>query len=200
MKNKVLKIGIVGLGRGLVANCLIKRKDVRISAICDRCDDKLMSGHKKVSEEIKRCGRKYTVKVYSDFDELLQSDVDALFIATDADNHVPLVIKAMEAGKHVICEIPAINSTEEAVALKECVKSHPNLKYMAAENCLYWAFIETWDQMYKDGMLGRAIYAEGAYIHARDRRKKNHGNVALAVCVRFPKKRKGRLRKKLQKV
>ena len=173
MKNKKLKFGIVGLNRGLIAKCLIKRGDIVLSAICDKREDRLIEAQRIIAEEIKRQGRKYTVKAYTSFDEMLKSDVDAMLIATDADKHTPLVIKAMEAGKHVISEIPAIDSIKEARELKACVKAHPELKYMMAENCLYWAFIETWREMYREGMLGEAVYAEGAYLHAYDWRDKD---------------------------
>ena len=171
MKKRILKFGIVGLNRGLIAKCLARRDDVVISAICDVREDRILSARNTLTEEMKKYDKKYSVREYSSFDEMLKGDVDAILIATDADKHTPLVIKAMEAGKHVISEIPAIDSIEEARELKACVKAHPELKYMMAENCLYWAFIETWKQMYKDGMLGKAVYAEGAYIHNSDWRK-----------------------------
>ena len=169
---KTVKLGVVGLCRGLVAKSLIKRKDVILSAICDKRQDRLDSAAEIISNEIKKCGRRYSFKSFLSFDEMLASDIDAVYIATDADYHVPLVKKAMDAGKHVISEIPAIDTIEEARELKACVSAHPNLKYMLAENCTYWAFIETWKQMYSDGMLGEAVYAEGAYLHAMDWRDK----------------------------
>ena len=180
MKKRIIKFGIVGLNRGLIAKCLIKRDDVIISAICDRREDRILSARKIIADEMKKYGKTYSVREYSSFDEMLKGDVDAILIATDADKHTPLVIKAMEAGKHVISEIPAIDSIEEARELKACVKAHPSLKYMLAENCLYWAFIETWRQMYRDGMLGKAVYAEGAYIHTSDWRKKDPERIERA--------------------
>ena len=173
MVKEIIKFGVVGLNRGMIAKCLIRREDAMLSAICDKRPDRLEAARKKLADEMKKHGKDYTVWEYSDFDKMLESDIDAVYIATDADYHVPLVIKAMEAGKHVISEIPAIDSIEEVRALKECVNSHPELKYMLAENCCYWAFLETWRQMYREGMLGRAIYAEGAYLHGMDWRKKD---------------------------
>ena len=52
--------------------------------------------------------------------------------------------------------------------LKELVNSHPELIYMAAENCCYWAFIQTWRKMHKDGLFGEIAYAEAEYLHALD--------------------------------
>jgi predicted dehydrogenase len=105
---------------------------------------------------------------YSDYDEMLKSDIDAVIVATEAIYHVPIVKKAMEAGKHVLSEIPSINSLEEAHELKSIVSAHPDLIYMAGENCCYWAFIETWKKMREQGDFGEIVYAEAEYLHARD--------------------------------
>jgi predicted dehydrogenase len=45
--------------------------------------------------------------------------VDALVIASPARTHAPLVIEALQAGKHVLVEKPLALSTAEAVALAE---------------------------------------------------------------------------------
>lgn len=177
MNKKVVKLGVVGLRRGLVAKHLIKYDTVELCAICDRDEQTLKEAMTEISEAQRKAGKEYPVAMFSSFDELLESDVDAFYIATGANSHVPYVIRAMEKGKHVISEVPAIDSVEEAKALKDCVKAHPELKYMLAENCLYWAFLETWRQMYRDGMLGEAVYAEGTYLHGMDWMKKDPSKI-----------------------
>ena len=172
MNRKTVRLGVCGLRRGLVAKKLVKFDGVEICALCDRDEEILKKAVAEIEEEQEKAGKSYAVKAYTSFDELIASDVDAVYIATAATEHVTYVVKAMESGKHVISEVPAINSLEEARRLKECVTSHPELKYMLAENCLYWAFLEMWKQMYRDGMLGEAVYAEGAYLHGMDWMKK----------------------------
>lgn len=168
MSEKVIKLGVVGLGRGMsVARDILQEKRVRLTAICDR--------NPKEMDEALKILEKYEygdVPTYAEFDDMIvDADMDAVYIATDAIYHVPYVIRCLEAGKHVISEIPAVNSVEEARRLKEAVKRHPHLKYMAAENCFYWAFIQMWKQMYDEGKLGEAIYAESEYIHGHDWRE-----------------------------
>lgn len=168
MSKKVVKLGVVGLIRGLyVAKEVLGESRVRLTAICDKNEECLRAAEKELAD------RPYEgVVSYTDFDEMLRdADIDAVFVATDAICHVPFVIRALDAGKHVISEIPAVNSIEEAKALKEAVARHPELKYMAGENCCYWAFIQMWKQMYDEGRLGEAIYAESEYIHSRDFRE-----------------------------
>ena len=59
-------------------------------------------------------------------------------------------------------------TVEEAKELKAACEAHPELTYMAAENCCYWAFIETWKKMREDGLFGDIAYAEAEYLHALD--------------------------------
>ena len=168
MDKNAVKLAVVGLGRGFqVAKDVLGEKAVRLTAICDRDPEKLSEAENYLSS----CGYG-EVESFSDFDEMLRNGIfDAIFIATDAVCHVPYAIRALDAGKHVISEIPAVNSVEEVKELKAAVKRHPELKYMTGENCCYWAFIQMWKRMYDEGRLGEAVYAESEYIHSGDWRE-----------------------------
>ena len=131
MENKVVKLGVVGLKRGAyVAWTLIGDKNVVIRAIADRDPEAL----KACKEDYERNGVKDFL-CFDNIEDLLKSDIDAVYIATDKPLHTKHTLMALEAGKHVISEIPAIETFEEAKILRDAVKAHPNLKYMAAENC-----------------------------------------------------------------
>ena len=170
MNNKILKLGVVGLGRGKqVALELTAEKNVKITAICDKNPELL----ELAVTDFTKAGFS-GFECFNTFDEMIEkADVEAVYIATDAIYHVPYVIKALDSGKHVISEIPSVNSIEEAKQLKAAVQRHPELKYMTGENCCYWAFIQAWKSMYDEGKLGKAIYAESEYIHGCDIREKS---------------------------
>lgn len=51
-------------------------------------------------------------------DELLASDCDAVYVATPADCHCEQVIRAAEAGKHVLCEKPLGMTVEEGEKMR----------------------------------------------------------------------------------
>ena len=162
MENKVVKLGVVGLKRGgYVAGTVIGDKNVVIRAIADVDPVSL----KECKENYEKKGAKDFL-CFDNYEDLLKSDVDAVYIATDKPLHTKHTLMALEAGKHVISEIPAIETLEEAKILRDAVKSHPNLKYMAAENCFYWAFIESWKKMREDGKFGEVLYAESEYLHS----------------------------------
>ena len=162
MKDKIVKLGVVGLKRGAyVAWTLIGDTNVVIRAIADS-DPKTLQACK---EDYEKNGVT-DLLCFDSIEELLKSDIDAVYIATDKPLHTKHTVMALEAGKHVLSEIPSIETIEEVKILRDAVKAHPKLKYMAGENCFYWAFIEAWKRMYEDGKLGDILYAESEYLHA----------------------------------
>lgn len=71
--------------------------------------------------------------VYSSYEALLADpEIDAVYIPLPNHLHVPWSIKALQAGKHVLCEKPiALTSAEATELLNESLK-HPDLKVMEA--------------------------------------------------------------------
>ena len=165
MARRKIKIGCIGLGgRGAgMYKMWIKNPDVIPYAVCDQNPEKLEQMKKTLEGE----GLK-DIKYFTTIDEFLKSDVEAVLVATDVATHSEISIQCLDAGKHVLCEIPNIASMEEAKKLNRAVKAHPELKFMVGENCCYWAFINTWKKLYEDGKLGDAVYAESDYIHYHD--------------------------------
>lgn len=67
-------------------------------------------------------------KKYKHHEEMLASpDIDAVVIATPDHWHVPIAIKAIQAGKHVYCEKPMSHNIAETYALREVVRANPNV-------------------------------------------------------------------------
>ena len=162
MEKKIVKLGVVGLKRGAyVAWTLIGDDNVVIRAVADSDPETL----RLCKEDYEKNGVKDFL-CFDSIEELLKSDVDAVYIATDKPLHTKHAIMALEAGKHVLSEIPVVETLEEAKLLREAVKAHPELKYMAAENCFYWEFIQEWKRMHEAGRFGDILYAESEYLHA----------------------------------
>lgn len=156
-----LRVGIVGMHRGLhLMSNLLDNPNVIIGAVCDANDQRLQRGVDLVRTKQPNA----PCAAYRRFEELLGAPVDALLIATDAALHVDMSIQAIQAGKHVLSEVPAIHSLEEAQALYRAVKQSDRM-YMLAENCCFWAFIEAWRNMHRSGRLGDIWYAEAEYLH-----------------------------------
>ncbi|MGH2521608.1 MAG: Gfo/Idh/MocA family protein [Anaerolineales bacterium] len=72
-------------------------------------------------------------KAYGSYEELLADpDVDAIYNPLPNHLHVPWSIRALEAGKHVLCEKPIALTAAEAQTLVDAARQHPRLKVMEA--------------------------------------------------------------------
>lgn len=119
------------------------------------------------------------------YEELLaDSDIDAIYIPLPNHLHIPWTIKALEAGKHVLCEKPIGLSSAEARHLLERAKEFPHLKVMEAFMYRFhpqWLFVK---KLIDDKRIGdvRTIQAFFSYFNddpENIRNKKNIGGGGL---------------------
>ena len=72
-------------------------------------------------------------KAYGTYEDMLADpEIEAVYNPLPNHLHVPLSIKALEAGKHVLCEKPISLDTAEAQYLLDESKKYPHLKIMEA--------------------------------------------------------------------
>jgi len=104
-----LKVGVIGCGSIAQNRHLIEyqmNEKVEIVAVCDI-----------VLERAENMAALYQAKAYDDYEKVLQADVDAFSVCLPNYLHAPVSIKALQAGKHVLCEKPMAISSEEAVEM-----------------------------------------------------------------------------------
>ena len=110
-----IRIGVLGAGQIAQAahfESCTKARNADLAAICEVADDlreRMAATH----------GVAKTYAVYDDM--LADPDIDAVIIATADAFHVPASMRALEAGKHVLCEKPVGVTVEEVETLKEAV-------------------------------------------------------------------------------
>lgn len=150
----MLKVGIVGV-RGLSTLLGFRAMaDVEITALCD-LDEALLA------ERSKKHGIGKTYRIYED---MLESDIDAVVIATPMQCHVPQAIAALEAGKHVLSEVTAGVTMDELWWLKEAVEKSGKT-YMYAENYCYTPEVQLVRALVDMGKFGEVYYGDGEYLH-----------------------------------
>jgi predicted dehydrogenase len=75
----------------------------------------------------------------TDFDELLSwDDVDAVDICVPTPDHVDLAIKALKAGKHVICEKPLARTSSDAQRIADAAAAAAKGLFMPAMCIRFW--------------------------------------------------------------
>ena len=105
---------------------------------------------------------------YGSYEALLDDpDVDAVYIPLPNDLHVPWSVRALRAGKHVLCEKPVALSAEQAEELKVEADRHPELKIMEA---FMYRFHPQWiraKDLVDDGAVGelRSIQSFFSYFN-----------------------------------
>jgi len=152
-----LKVGIVGVSRGGSYMRHYHRNDrTEITALCD-LDEKRLAD----------CGKDLELsdsQLFTDYDAFLNTDIDIVVVGTPIPFHAEQVVKALEAGKHVLSEVTMANTVEGCKAVYEAAKK-AKTKYMLAENYMYFHFIKQWKKYVEGGYIGNIHYAEAEYIH-----------------------------------
>ena len=92
---------------------------------------------------------------YGSYETLLEDpDLDAVYIPLPNDQHVRWSIRALEAGKHVLCEKPIGLSAAQGRDLVEAARRHPRLKVMEAmmyRHHLQWRKVK---ELVETGQIG----------------------------------------------
>ena len=153
-----VKIGVIGGGRG---KSMIRygreASNAQLVAICDFRDDVLDRMKKECGED--------GISYYSDYDEFLKHDMDAVVLANYANQHAPFAIKAMKAGKHVFSEVLPVQTLKEAVELIETVEETGKV-YAYGENYCFMSAPYEMRKLYRQGLIGEFEYGEGEYVHS----------------------------------
>lgn len=150
---KEIKIGVVGVRRGMSFAHNAGYAGMKLVAICDIWEEKL-----------KEAGKSLNVATYTDYDKFLEHDMDGVVLANYFHQHAPFAIKALKAGKHVLSETACNSTLAEGVELCRTVEK-TGLIYMLAENYPYTVFNMEMKRLYKSGEIGEVTYAEGEYNH-----------------------------------
>ncbi len=151
-----VKIGIIGAGSISEYHIRAFRKlnEVEIIALCD-----------VNKERANNLASKYGIKtVYEKAEDIFaNTEIDAVTICVWNKLHAELSIKALKAGKHVLCEKPMALNSKEAERMVEAEKNSGKL--------LMLGLVRRFDvkaraakEIITNGELGNIYYAKAAYL------------------------------------
>lgn len=152
---KKLRVAILGLGRGYAhLRNFMRVEDAEVIGAADR------------QEWIRERARQFApdLPVVAEFEELLAMEPDAVVVATNGRLQARHTIQALEAGCHVLSEVPGCFTVEEAHHIVATVQ-RTGRQYMLAENSAFMDFLRYRRRWVLDGRMGEISLAEGEYLH-----------------------------------
>lgn len=106
MTEKSIRVGLIGAGWGARTHlpAFLELPGVEMVAVC--------TAHQETAEETAR--RFGVPKAYWDYHHLVRDqDIDLVSVASRVSLHYPIVMEALKAGKHILCEWPlALNARQ----------------------------------------------------------------------------------------
>lgn len=133
------------------------------------------------AEKAQSAARRLTIpKAYGSYEELLADrEIDAIYNPLPNHLHVEWTIKALEAGKHVLCEKPIGVNLQEALQLQRAAQKHPKLKLMEAfmyRHHPQWAAVK---ELLKNGNIGelKSIHAVFTYYNVDPANIRNQADI-----------------------
>jgi predicted dehydrogenase len=162
---ETVRVGVIGLGmRGPGAvQRLMHIEGVEIVALCDLHLDRV----ERTQRILVNAGRPEAATYYGPdgWRELVRrDDLDLIYIAADWRLRGEMIVYAVENGKHVATEHPGAVTMEELWNIVNAAEKHRKHVFLLA-NVVYNGFELTTLNMIQQGVFGKILYAEGAYIH-----------------------------------
>lgn len=140
------RVGIIGSGR-------IAHRFVPESKYVSGVD--VVSVFNPLDGEAEIFARKFGIVGYVSFDEFVDS-VDAVYIASPHLSHYSYAKRSLEAGRHVLCEIPLVLSETEAAELYDIAKRKRLVLLEASKTAFCPAFSRI-VTMVKSGVIGDVV-------------------------------------------
>ena len=143
----MLRLGIIGCGRVTSMfhlRAIDQIQGISVTALSDINEERMNN----IAES---CGAPAT---YPDYTELLSDpDVDAVAVNTPPRLHEAIVLDALNAGKHVLCEKPLAESLEGCYKIRE-TQMETGLAVLPAHNYVFTPSLNEMINRFKSGAIG----------------------------------------------
>jgi predicted dehydrogenase len=147
---KVLKIGVIGYGYWgpKLARNFQDLPATRVTMVADLDSTRLAAAVQAAP----------SIAVTRDYTELLESDVDAVVVATPVSAHFRVAQECLRYGKHVLIEKPLARSRAEGQQLVE-LAAERGLVLMVGHTFEYNPAVEQLREIVASGEIGQVYYA-----------------------------------------
>lgn len=151
-----IKVGLAGCGYwgSKHLRVLNELPDCELTAICEPSTENLEKVSKAFLPQF----------VTDDFDEMIETDIDAVVIAAPSRLHYPLAKAALLKGKHVLTEKPFATTSAHALELAELATAR-GLTVMVGHTYVFHPAVQHLKQVVKSGELGDLLYVHTARLN-----------------------------------
>ena len=170
----VVRIGTLGAA-AITPNALIKpaRAVDEAEVVCVAARDQQRAQEFATKHGIPR--------VHSSYEDVLADpDVDAVYIPLPNSHHGPWTLRAIAAGKHVLCEKPFTSNAAEAKTVAAAAAAAPSLVVMEAFHYRYHPLIQRVLDAINSGDIGNVRHIETAMCFPLTKRNDIRWQLALA--------------------
>jgi predicted dehydrogenase len=157
MNMQTVNVAIIGTGGIGRAHCrgFVRNPRVRIVALCDVIEERMET----MAEDIPN-----SVKFYTDYKELSKDpEVDAVFVGTPNQWHVPVALEAVKHDKHVLVTKPLADSEAAAQELVEAAEAAGVVNMMSLTTRFSDA-VRYLGKLRQEGEFGDLYYARARSI------------------------------------
>jgi predicted dehydrogenase len=151
-EQQVVRWGLIGCGDIAAKRVAAALRDVpgsRLDAVSRRQAEK--------AEEF--AGRFGARRWHASWEELIASEVDAIYIATPVDLHARMAIAAAQAGKHVLCEKPMALDVGECDRMVAAADAS-GVKLGVAYYRHFYPIVQRLKALLKEGAIGAPVTAQ----------------------------------------
>ena len=152
----MIKIGIIGCGK------ITEVRHAPEYAENPNCE--LVAFFDVVKERAEAMAKQYGAKAYGSIEELLKSDVDAVSVCVANRYHAETAIKALRAGKHVLCEKPMATTPEDCEAMVQAARESGRFLMIGQNQRLAKAHVKA-REIIQRGEMGRVLSFETKFEH-----------------------------------
>ena len=153
---KRVRIAIVGMGIGKTnAKGIVNNARGRVVALCDVLEERMQEFAVELPEP---------VKFYSDYEKMCRDpEIDAVFVGTPNQWHVPIAMAAIKNDKHVLITKPLADAVEPAKELVAAAEAAGVVNMMSLST-RFGQDVRYLGQLAKQGEFGELYYARARSV------------------------------------
>lgn len=158
MRPKLVKIGIVGLGRWAKVLTQAAQRSTKFS---------IVAGYSRSEEKRESFQKEFGIPSVPDMETMLADpEIQGVILTVPNEQHLPVADQVARAGKQVYTEKPIANTLESGLAI-EALQEHYGVQVMVGHSARLLKGVRMMRAAMDSGELGRVVFMEANFSNER---------------------------------